>query len=88
MISLEKSPRFQEDYSRYKTKIDKIKNPKVKADAESLLKTLVREVKGISEQHSMLNMKNSLSSMIDDSRSKISEIRKKLDRIVKEAPTN
>jgi len=82
-MNLEKSQRFQKEYQKYKEKIDIIENPKIKSEAELLLKSLVAEVKRINDHHSRLLTSGSLSDMVQDSRHRIVEIRKKIEKIIK-----
>lgn len=84
MISLEKSERFQQEYNRYQTYLEKIENPKLKAEFELLLKSLTQEVKKINEQHQQLSMRNTLSDVVHDSRNRLSDVRKKLEKIIKD----
>lgn len=83
-INLEKSEKFQEDYTRYKTAIEAIENEKIKSEMEILLKQLVAEVKNIDSQHYQLFSKSSLPDVVNDSRYKIINIRKKIEKTLKD----
>ena len=82
-MNLEKSERFQKEYQKYKTKIDTIENTTKKNEAEALLKSLVSEVKRINDHHNRLLTSGTLSDMVQDSRHRIVELRKKLEKIIK-----
>jgi len=83
MISLEKSERFKKELENYQSYVEVIENPKVKAEYDKLLKSLVLEVKKINEQHMQLSLRNTLPDVVSDSRGRVTEIRKKLDKIIK-----
>lgn len=83
-MNLEKNERFQKEYNRYQLYLEKIENPKIKAEFELLLKSLIQEVKQINEQHQHLSMRNTLSDLVYDSRTRLSDVRKKLEKIIKD----
>jgi hypothetical protein len=85
MLSLLKSEKFQNECNLYQEKISKISNEQIKEKAELLLKKLVNEVKTIDSQHQEMFTGNRPSSELADSRNKISEARKNLERLLKDS---
>ena len=83
MLSLIKSQRFQEDYKRFRTEIDAVTDEKTKSNLELLLSKLVAEVKQLDVQHNNLVL-NKTASISDDSKIKITEIRRQLDSILRD----
>lgn len=80
MLSLVKSQRFQEEYNRYKEIMDSVSDETVKKKLDALLTALVTEIRSIDTQHSnILSNKNAVTG--DDSKNRILEIRRQLDRI-------
>lgn len=79
-ISLENSTKFKEDFNRLKEEISQITNENIKGELEGYLKNLIFEVKKLDRFHSELRIHNALSKSTSDSRSKIQEIRKKIEK--------
>ncbi len=80
MLSLVKSQRFQEEYNRYKEIMDSVSDETVKKKLDTLLTALVTEIRSVDTQHSnILSNKNAVTG--DDSKNRILEIRRQLDRI-------
>ena len=84
MMSLRNSSRFQNEYKTFETKINEIPNETVKQQGKELLQRLLAEVKKIDISHNEIMSGKSLPDTVDDSKSRIIEIRKKLDKIVKD----
>ena len=80
MISLFKSERFQKEYKEFKENISKIQNPQMKKELEDLLSKLVTEVKNLDNYHSDLIIGSNLPSSAPESKTKILEIRKRLNK--------
>ena len=80
MISLFKSERFQKEYSDLKNQIATVTNESIKAELEGLLSILVAEVRSLDSYHAELNFSNALPASVTDSKTRIAEVRKKLDR--------
>ena len=84
MLSILKSERFQKEYQEYQDKIEKITDDALKTQATSLLKSLVNEIKKLDNQHQdMFAAKNNSSSGIGDIRNSVTDLRKKLQSILK-----
>jgi hypothetical protein len=84
VLELIKSERFQKEYMIYQERISKISNDHIKEKAEMLLKKLVAEVRTIDSQHIEMFTSNRSSSELSESRSKISEARKQLEKLLKD----
>lgn len=84
MLTLFKSKKFQEEYNTYKTVIEQIDNEKIKADLETLLSKLILEVRAVDQQHQELLATRKMPALTDDSKTRILEIRKQLDRRVRD----
>lgn len=79
---LQNNPRFQQEYQEFTNKINSISDLRTKSEAERLLRELVAEVKRIDHGHQELNFQKQLPDGIDLTRNKLSEIRKKLIKIL------
>jgi ElaB/YqjD/DUF883 family membrane-anchored ribosome-binding protein len=84
MLSLYKSERFQNDLHTYKEEIEKISDDTVKKNVENLISKLVSEVKRLDSQHEEMIINRQMSSMSDDSKTRIMEIRKSIDKKLKD----
>lgn len=83
MLSLTRSQRFQEEYNTYKEVAASVTDESVKRTIEGLLSRLVGEIKIIDSQHiDILSNKNAVAN--NENKDKILEIRRQLDRIVKD----
>jgi hypothetical protein len=85
MLSLLKSEKFQNECNLYREKISKISNEQIKEKAELLLKKLITEVRAIDSHHQEMFTGNRSSSELVDSRTKIAEARKQLERLLKDS---
>jgi len=82
MLSLFKSERFQKEFDEYKKVISELQNPVLKKELETLVRQLVNEVHQIDEGHSSILQKDQLASNLGESRSRLTDIRKKISKIV------
>ena len=83
MLSLTKSQRFQEEYNTYKEVANSVTDESIKRNVEGLLSKLVAEVKMLDAQHvDILSNKTAVAN--NENKDKILEIRRQLDRIVKD----
>ena len=80
MLNLSNSPRFKEDYNNLSNRIDKITNEKLQSELKKLLVQLVNEVRNIDKNHERLLYDKKLPDSTVDSKSKLLEIRKKIDK--------
>lgn len=85
MLELYKSQKFQQEYADYRNQIDTILLIDVRQRAETLLATLVGEVKFIDKQHEELFVTNRLPVRLGESKSKIIQIRKDLEKLLKDS---
>jgi hypothetical protein len=83
MLSLYNSEKFQKELSEYKKIIITVDDLNVKSQLENFVNKLILEVKSFDKEHEMMifskNMQNGSSS-----REKILELRKTLDRKIKD----
>jgi len=79
-INLESSPKFREDFQNLKEKISKIEKEDLKNELEGYLRNLVSEVRNLDVMHGELSMHRELSNGVHDSRGKIVELRKKIEK--------
>ena len=84
MLELIKSQRFQKEYQEYHAKIEQITSSDTKNQATVLLKTLVNEVRKLDNQHQEMFAGNQVPMGLNDARSGIVGIRKKLDTLLKD----
>ena len=80
---LQRTERFQNDVKRYNEIIDGISNEQEKLEAKRLLNDLIYEVKNMDNMYVDMVYANQLPTMGNDMRTKIVEIRKKLDAKLK-----
>ena len=80
MVSLVKSERFQTEYKSFKNRIDLVDNIALKTEVAGLLEKLLNEVKNVDIQHQDLGSIKNLASNGVDVKTKILEIRKRIDK--------
>ena len=80
MLNLSNSLRFKEDYNNLSNRIDKITNEKLQSELRKLLVQLVNEVRNIDKNHERLLYDKKLPDSTVDSKSKLLEIRRKIDK--------
>ena len=85
MLSLLKSERFQNDYKKYESEIEKIQDLKIKVNLENLLQKLVTQVKSLDKQQNDLIFSKDVKTFDRVSiTGKILETRKSLERKIKD----
>lgn len=84
MLSLYNSERFQTEIKTYNEQISKIDDLKIKSLLETNLKQLVSHVKHLDSTHEHMIFTKQVKEMSGDNRNKITEIRKLLDRTIKD----
>lgn len=82
MVSLEKSEKFQNEFNDYRKRTDAVETMRVKADLEGLLEKLVAEIRNIDRQHQNLINRNTLPDIVDDSKNKVVDIRRKIKKLL------
>lgn len=88
MFKLSASPQFLSEFNNFKFRISKIEDEASKMHCEILLKALESKVKLLDVQHNEMTLNNRLPPVVVETRSDIVEIRKQLDRKIKEAENN
>jgi superfamily I DNA/RNA helicase len=83
--TIEKSEIFQKEIKEFQEKISKFQNETAKAEVTKLLNELVKEVRYIDNQHKASSGNFALPSSVQDSRTKISNIRKSITRKIEES---
>ena len=81
---LEKSSRFQEDYTRYQSIIAEMAEGDFKQDVSQLLKRLVGEIKKLDSMHMEMVYTRQLPSMGGDMKQGITAIRRQLENKIKD----
>jgi hypothetical protein len=81
---LEKSSRFQEDYTRYQSIIAEMPEGDFKQDVSTLLKRLVGEIKKLDSMHMEMVYTRQLPSMGGDMKQGITAIRRQLENKIKD----
>lgn len=81
---LEKSSRFQEDYTRYQSAIAAMPEGDFKQDVNQLLKKLVGEIKKLDSMHMEMVYTRQLPSMGTDMKQEITAIRRQLEIKIKD----
>jgi hypothetical protein len=80
---LQRTERFQNDVKRYNEIIDGISNEQEKLEAKRLLNDLIYEVKNMDNMYVDMVYAKQLPTMGNDMRTRIVEIRKKLETKLK-----
>ena len=81
---LEKSSRFQEDFTRYQSIIAEMAEGDFKQDVSTLLKRLVGEIKKLDSMHMEMVYTRQLPSMGGDMKQGITAIRRQLENKIKD----
>jgi hypothetical protein len=84
MISLLESEHFKRDYANYKNQISNIQREDLKQRANDLLNKLISEIKMVDLQHQELFATHKMPMRLEESKKKILDIRKELDRFLKD----
>jgi hypothetical protein len=84
MLTLLKSEKFQREYKEFQEKISSVTSTDVKKELEGLLSKLVSEVKSLDNQHQELANNKQFPMFASDARSNIVEIRRQLNRKLKD----
>lgn len=84
MLSIEKSQTFQKDYNFLMLRIKKLENEIERKSAELLLDNLLNCVRQIDKEHADLGFNNRLPSSTPDTRKFLSDVRKMLDKKLRE----
>ena len=82
-MNLEQSEPFIKDLARYRQAINRMSTTESKNKLEHLISMLIAEVRYVDSQHTDLNVNKTLPSTIIDSRTKIFEIRNKIEQLIK-----
>lgn len=79
MISIKNSPAFKNDYERYQREIALVTDETAKSELIKLLSELIREVTALDMHHDAVMLSGKLPEGVQDSRTKVASVRKKLD---------
>jgi hypothetical protein len=81
---LSKNENFIKEYNNFKTRIDRVKDENQQAALNDLLNEIVFVVKEIDKKHELLAMRSKMTSGGEEPRTKLLDLRKKLDSRLKE----
>ena len=84
MLSLYKSERFQKELETYREHIEKVTDLRIKSNLENQLNKLINQVKNLDAHHEEMIFSKQIKEMSGENRDKITEIRKTLDRMIKD----
>jgi hypothetical protein len=82
--SVLRSERFQTELTRYRTALDQMSEGAIKTELQGLVNKLLAEVKLLDNAHSELAMNKQLGNLSPDIRDNITQIRKRLQTIVRD----
>ena len=82
--TIENSEVFKKEFQMFSEKISRIQNESVKKELISKLNDLLKEVRQIDSQHRDIFDKKTIASTVPESRSKLMELRRHLDKKLKE----
>ena len=88
---LQKSSRFQEDCTRYRTAIDSMPDGAAKQESQQLLNKLIAEIRKLDSMHMEMVYSRQLPTMGGEMKQDITTVRKKLETRLKDwlqAPRN
>ena len=85
MLKIENTERFIKDSKRYRLEIQNIDNPDFKKHAENLLRALEKQCKLISEAHNPSNTKSIDPRTARDSIKRSVDLRRELDKFIKDS---
>lgn len=79
MMSIKDSPIFKEDYAKLQKEIQEIVDEDTKKELTFMLLELSREVSALDMHHDAIMLSGKMPEAVQDSRSKVASIRKKID---------
>lgn len=83
--SLENSERFKKEYRDFSDRISKLTDENLKKELSQKLTELLREVRYIDKQHEDIYVQKAIPATVPDSRSKLTELRRFIDKRLKDA---
>jgi chemotaxis regulatin CheY-phosphate phosphatase CheZ len=79
--TIENSERFKTEYNNFKTRINDITdNDRLRSELSDKLNDLLKEVRYVDSQHMDILMAKQLTNIVEDTRSKMLELRQAIDR--------
>jgi hypothetical protein len=81
---LQRSSRFQEDCTKYRTAIDSMPDGAAKQESQQLLNVLIAEIKKLDSMHMEMIYNRQLPTMGVEMKQDITAIRKKLETRIKD----
>jgi hypothetical protein len=83
-LFLSKNPVFLEEYSNFKSQIEKVSDQRAKAQLETLLNKLIVEVRSLDQRHEELTINPRMPSSVLDHKSSINDLRKKIKTMLED----
>ena len=81
---LQRSSRFQEDCTKYRTAIDSMPDGASKQESQQLLNKLIAEIKKLDSMHMEMVYSRQLPTLGRDIKQDITDLRKKLETTLKD----
>jgi chemotaxis regulatin CheY-phosphate phosphatase CheZ len=79
--TIENSERFKTEYNNFKTRISDITdNDRLRLELSDKLNDLLKEVRYVDSQHMDILMAKQLTNIVEDTRSRMLELRQTIDR--------
>jgi chemotaxis regulatin CheY-phosphate phosphatase CheZ len=79
--TIENSERFKTEYNNFKTRISDITdNDRLRLELSDKLNDLLKEVRYVDSQHMDILMAKQLTNIVEDTRSRMLELRQAIDR--------
>jgi chemotaxis regulatin CheY-phosphate phosphatase CheZ len=79
--TIEHSERFKTEYNNFKTRINDITdNDRLRSELTDKLNDLLKEVRYVDSQHMDILMAKQLTNIVEDTRSRMLELRQAIDR--------
>jgi chemotaxis regulatin CheY-phosphate phosphatase CheZ len=79
--TIEHSERFKTEYNNFKTRISDITdNDRLRSELTDKLNDLLKEVRYVDNQHMDILMAKQLTNIVEDTRSRMLELRQAIDR--------
>lgn len=79
-MRLIKNEKFVNEHNEFRQRLSRITDKNIRDEIDGMIVTLVAEVKQIDTFHESLVTGGQVSSLIDDSRDRIRDLRKKINR--------
>lgn len=87
MISLLESDKFKTEYNNFRQQISELAREDLKKRGDQLLNKLVGEIKFLDTQHREMFTSHKVPMRLEESKKKITQLRKELDKFIKDCST-